>query len=299
MATAEMLRLRGSLRAQIRSCRLCPLHASCKAPVPWRGALPEPGKEPDGTPIPGTTRLVVVGEAPGRAEDKAGQPFVGPSGSLVDEWLREYVFDSFNKMRMEDVAFVNAVSCFPNRTPGTSEILACRVNLHAQLSALNPEMLLLLGGVAVSSFWHKMRIGDVRGRWWSAPVMDDGKIIKYVPAMATWHPSAVLRGNGADDVISDLKHVRMCLFREAAGPYERPGCVMCGEENDANEHWLLCDLALGKESNVAGSPLTLPFCDKHWRLRMGKVDQKRRTRMTKKQKEEEERVRTTPGLFDG
>lgn len=253
----------------------------------------------------GRARLAVIGEAPGRQEDKAGQPFVGPAGKLMDEWVQS-LSDDFNHLRYEDVAFLNAVSCFPNRTPGTSEIEACRVNVHAQLAAINPEFVLVVGGVAVSSFWKNIRIGDIRGRWWGLPIAqypdtEESQGMpplrqRWVPAIATWHPAAILRADNNSalslDVKSDLAQLRMALYPGAYGPWATPLCFMCGK-GDKDEHWLQCDFGLGEEVDIEKAPCPpLCICRKHWLQRTGKLDQKRR------KKKGEIQMETKPGLFD-
>lgn len=208
--------------------------------------------------------------------------------------------DPFNRLAYEEVAFVNAVSCYPNRTPSASEIATCRATLHAQLGTIQPDMALVLGGVAVSSFWKNMRIGDIRGRWWGLPIVQDLNpspmdVLKWIPAIATWHPAAVLRGNGAEDVHADLAQVRMALFKDAHGPYETPSCFMCGTEDMKEERWIACDLGNGTDvTNVErpGPPLSLCICKKHYGVRYGKIDQKAGTkkRRTKKEMEAASRV---------
>lgn len=301
MTDAAHLRLRADLRARVKGCQGCSLHTRCKAPVPWRGPIQGAGEQGSGK-----VRLAVLGEAPGREEDKANKPFVGPSGKLVDHWLRDVVTDPWNKLDVDnEVSFVNAVSCYPSRTPSTTEIEACRPTLHAQLAAIDPEFVLVLGGVAVSSFWRNVRIGDIRGRWWGLPLIayprtiTDGlstfDVVRYVPAIATWHPAAVLRGNGADDVLHDLHLLRMVLFREAVGPYEEHSCFMCGTDDMKNERWLACDLGLGRDvTNEKGAPLALCICEKHDRQRFGKIEQVRR-----KTAKAAAKTKGKVGLFDG
>ena len=289
---AAHLALRGRLRARVRSCTLCPLHARCASPVPWRGPIRGPETRP---------RLVVIGEAPGKQEDKAGKPFVGPAGKLMDEWVAS-LCDEFNGLRYDEVSFVNAVSCFPNRTPSEREVEACRQTLHAQLAVIDAEYALVVGGVAVSSFWKKMRIGDIRGRWWGLPIMQypdspesHGKpplADRWIPAIATWHPAAVLRGNGADDIRNDLAQLRMALYPGARGPHETPTCVLCEKADMKGEVWRACDLGLGRNvTEEKGAPLSLNFCDKHDRHRTGRLDQTLRGKRVKA-------VETKVGLFD-
>ncbi len=98
--------------------------------VPYRGS-----KDP---------RFVFVGEAPGKAEDREGRPFVGRAGRLLDEWIDGLGLDE------EDYAITNVVKCRPpdNRTPTTSEEETFGPWLEKELDAFDPEVILPLGTTA-------------------------------------------------------------------------------------------------------------------------------------------------------
>ena len=87
--------------------------------------------------------LLFVGEAPGADEDRDGEPFVGRSGDVLDEGLREA------GLAREDVRVTNCVRCRPpeNRDPRGSERENCREHLHAELAAVDPELVVALGKV--------------------------------------------------------------------------------------------------------------------------------------------------------
>jgi len=160
---------RVEVRKQILTCTSCSLVTQCRAPVPFRGPTP--------------SKLLVLGEAPGKQEDEQGKPFVGPSGRLVESWLVTAGID------VDTVTWANAVSCFPNRTPTAGEVALCSSNRDAQISLARPTHVLIFGGVALSAWWS-IRIGVLRGTWWKGNV--EG--LDYRPwFLATWHPSAVLR----------------------------------------------------------------------------------------------------------
>lgn len=200
MGIAE-LKAREAIRESVRGCTSCGLHTSCTRPVPFSGPSP--------------SRVVVVGEAPGEREDVEGRPFVGPSGTLARAWI--------DKLQVGDIAWVNVVSCYPHRTPTRQEVNACRGNLERQLSHLRPTYALLLGGVAVSSWWPRVRMGEIRGLWWRANVrgMDEA-----LWALATWHPAAVLRNRHLQrDVDEDLDVFAMVL-EQGAPPVSR-WCIKC------------------------------------------------------------------------
>ncbi|MFW6436137.1 MAG: uracil-DNA glycosylase [Halococcoides sp.] len=87
--------------------------------------------------------LVFVGEAPGEQEDSDGEPFVGRSGSILDEALLAAGAER------AAVRITNAVRCRPpdNRDPRTAELDACRDHLDAELAAIDPQVIVALGKV--------------------------------------------------------------------------------------------------------------------------------------------------------
>lgn len=94
--------------------------------------------------------VVVIGEAPGRDEDKTGKPFVGESGKLLREYMWKYAGLEIGL----DTVILNTVSCRPpnNRKPFKGEIDACKNWLRLNLAIINPKILLLAGKVAASTF---------------------------------------------------------------------------------------------------------------------------------------------------
>ncbi len=131
--------------------------------------------------------LMVVGEGPGREEDREGRPFVGRSGRLLERLLLEEA-----GLRREQVYIANVVKCRPpgNRDPLPEEIEACRPYLDAQVSLVGPRVVLTLGNFATRVLLGTSeRISDLRGRTyrWGG----EGTVL--VP---TFHPAAALRGGG-------------------------------------------------------------------------------------------------------
>jgi len=92
---------------------------------------------------PADADLLFVGEAPGASEDENGEPFVGRSGDVLDEGLREAGLDR------ADVRITNTVRCRPpdNRDPTTSERANCWEFLAAEIAAVDPELVVTLGKV--------------------------------------------------------------------------------------------------------------------------------------------------------
>ena len=138
--------------------------------------------------------LMLVGEQPGDAEDKAGRPFVGPAGRLLRELLGEAGIP-------DDAVYVtNTVKHFKWRPSGSgkrrihdkptwAEIQACSHWLNLELAAVQPKLVLCLGATAAKALLGRSaRIGALRGKLLQ---LEDG-----TPALVTLHPSAVLRAQG-------------------------------------------------------------------------------------------------------
>lgn len=168
-----------AVRGQIIGCRSCGLSTIARRPIPWSGSQPN--------------AVAVIGEAPGAQEDEAGVPFCGPSGSLLRATI--------NLVAGDDVAsgfsYLNAVSCYPRRTPHISEVEKCKVNRDAQLELIEPRYLLVVGGVALQSFYPKSRMGESHGKWWKWELEARKEYDRpFVWCYGIWHPSAVMRSGG-------------------------------------------------------------------------------------------------------
>lgn len=87
--------------------------------------------------------LLIVGEAPGEQEDREGEPFVGRSGSELDERLRE------QGIPREEVRITNCVRCRPpeNRDPTKEELENCRGYLEREIELVDPELVMTVGKV--------------------------------------------------------------------------------------------------------------------------------------------------------
>lgn len=141
-------------------------------------------------------KIMFIGEGPGADEDRLGEPFVGKAGKLMN-----MAFQAVG-LKREDVYIANVVKCRPpaNRNPEEDEAQACLNYLRNQVVLVNPEIIVLLGNVALKNILGKnYGITASRGKW------VERKGIKYMP---TWHPAALLRDeNKKIDFINDLKMV--------------------------------------------------------------------------------------------
>jgi uracil-DNA glycosylase len=125
--------------------------------------------------------VLLVGEAPGAAEDEAGVPFVGRAGQLLDRLLDEAGLDR------AAMAVANVLKCRPpgNRTPTSAEVGRCRAWLDRQVELADPVLVVTLGGTAASwALGRGVKLGQSRGA-----VHRLGQRALVV----TYHPSAALR----------------------------------------------------------------------------------------------------------
>lgn len=177
-----------------KACQECPLYG--KKPVLGKG--------------PKDAKLVIIGECPGRTEEKLGAPFVGESGQLLDKLLREAGLDR------AECYVTNVVACRPtdtkggNETPTAAMIKACSSRLEAELAQLSPSIVLLLGNIATKRF-----LGTSRNLNNSEGIpFRQGRFV-FVP---TYHPAALLRDSSKiPTVVETLKRVKKWLTSD---PFE-------------------------------------------------------------------------------
>ncbi|MBI5336192.1 MAG: UdgX family uracil-DNA binding protein [Mycolicibacterium rufum] len=175
----------GDLTAAARACRGCDLFADATQTVFGQG--------------PADAQLMLVGEQPGDREDVAGEPFVGPAGKLLDKALREA------EVPREPVYVTNAVKHFKfvpaergvrriHKTPSRTEVVSCRPWLFAELQAVTPEVVVLLGATAAKALLgNDFRLTAHRGEVLRLPPGDAPEGVDP-SVVVTLHPSAVLRG---------------------------------------------------------------------------------------------------------
>jgi uracil-DNA glycosylase family 4 len=135
------------LAKRIRICVKCPLHESRTHAVPGEGKA--------------NARFMVIGEAPGKQEDKEGRPFIGNAGRYLDHVLEG------TELQRADFFITNIVKCRPpsNRTPKSGEIETCvSLYLFEQIKRLNPKLILLLGSTAVKTVLGLKSVEEARGR---------------------------------------------------------------------------------------------------------------------------------------
>ena len=144
--------------------------------------------------------LMFVGEAPGYYEDKAGRPFVGAAGKLLDSLLQEI------GVQRSEIFIANVLKCRPpqNRDPRPEEVEACKPYLLRQIALIKPRVICTLGNFATQLLLgKKVGITKVRGR--SFPMSD----YAVFPML---HPAAALhRETFQASVREDFQHLRHFL----------------------------------------------------------------------------------------
>ena len=161
--------------------------------------------------------MMLVGEQPGDQEDREGRPFVGPAGRLLDKALVAAGVDR------EQLYVTNAVKHFKftrvvsgqrriHKTPSRTEVVACRPWLFAELAAVQPEVVVLLGATAAQSLLGSdFRFTAHRQEELHLPAELPGDLGIDPSLVVTAHPSAVLRGpaeertKNFDALVADLQ----------------------------------------------------------------------------------------------
>jgi uracil-DNA glycosylase len=199
---AEADRTLDGLRAAAARCEACDLYLTGSQTVFGEG--------------PARAEVVMVGEQPGDVEDREGHPFVGPAGRVLDEALEEVGIDR------SKVYVTNAVKHFKwvargkrriHSKPNARELRACRPWLEAELSEVQPRVLVCLGATAAQALLGAdFRVTRDRGQ----PLENTG-LAQYV--VATVHPASILRMPDPDTrlaergaFVDDLRKVKRLLL---------------------------------------------------------------------------------------
>jgi uracil-DNA glycosylase len=185
----------GPTEAELDQCRRCDLWREATRAVPGEG--------------PAKTSLMLVGEQPGDQEDRAGRPFIGPAGRLLDELLTEA------DLSRAQIYVTNAVKHFKwtprgkrrlHVRPNVGEIVACGHWLEQEIEGRRPTVIVLLGATAVRAVIGRTEsIEKLRGQ--------SLKSRSGADLIVTYHPSAVLR---SDERAQQLRALLVEDLRTAA-----------------------------------------------------------------------------------
>jgi len=194
-----------ALRAAAAGCKACDLWKLGTQTVFGEGSA--------------SARVLMVGEQPGDKEDLQGRPFVGPAGAVLDKAL------TAAGIERSEIYLTNIVKHFKweprgkrrlHKKPNALEISACRPWLEAEIKAVKPQVVVLLGATAAQGIMgRQFRVTQHRGQWL------ESKIAPLV--LGTVHPSAILRAPDDDarheemrKFVEDLKKVAAALQRRRA-----------------------------------------------------------------------------------
>ena len=154
------------LQTRITGCERC-AHAACRSQIVFGQGNPH-------------AKVMIVGDAPGPQEDRAGQPFQGEAGALLDKMLAAI------GLARTDVWLTTIALCQPPQ-PGivaTPAIAACSPYLRTQMEAIRPRVVLLMGEAAAQFLFKQPKpLAELRGQW--------QKVLER-PTLATWAPEALL-----------------------------------------------------------------------------------------------------------
>jgi DNA polymerase len=172
----------------VRVCERCRLHEGRLNAVPGEGDL--------------DSKVVLVGEAPGRKEDESGRPFVGSAGKLLDA-----AFERVGLTRSQ-VYISNIVKCRPpgNRRPRSDEVATCTRFIDEQLRILTPLVVAPMGNSALRHVFGRFGlgravIGEVHGRPLNV-FFSWGEGVVF----PLYHPAAILYNRGLESELhADLE----------------------------------------------------------------------------------------------
>lgn len=157
-----------ALREEIGDCKRCKLWSKRTNIVFGEG-------NPD-------TKLMFIGEAPGKEEDLKARPFVGDAGMLLTRLIEKMGF------KREDVYIANIVKCRPpmNRDPEIDEIEKCKGFVEKQIEIISPSVIISLGRISALTLIGdtKLKITAIRGKFFD---------YKGIPLMPTFHPAYLIR----------------------------------------------------------------------------------------------------------
>jgi uracil-DNA glycosylase family 4 len=166
-----------ALQQRILRCRLCEEHGYIPVARPLVGGRPG-------------DRMMVIGQAPGHRSIAKGRSFSGPGGTILQKWLEQAGFPP--GYLHEHIYLSSLTRCDPGRNPrgdgdrrpSPAEVALCRPFLDAELQLLQPRVVLLVGTMAIETFFGKVKLEDVIGTFEER----DGMMFLPLP-----HPSGVSR----------------------------------------------------------------------------------------------------------
>ena len=176
-----------ALQQRIRCCRLCEEHGYIPKARPLVGGRPD-------------DRIMVIGQAPGQRSIAKGRSFSGPGGTILQKWLEQA---GFPPGYLHSHVYLSSLTrCDPGRNPrgdgdrrpSPSEIALCKPFLDAELQLLQPRAVLLVGTMAIETFFGKVKLEEVIGTY------QEHEGMLFLPLL---HPSGVSRW------LNDPEHLKL------------------------------------------------------------------------------------------
>ena len=149
------------------------------------------------------TKVMFIGEGPGKDEDLKGEPFVGRSGQLLTKIIEAI------DLKREDVYITNMVKCRPpqNRDPLEEEVRCCEAYLVEQIDLIKPRLICALGRIAAQ--WL---LGNKEPL---AALRNSENFYRGIPVLVTYHPAALLRNPELKrETWEDFKKLKSLIARE-------------------------------------------------------------------------------------
>lgn len=170
----------------------------CKCELKKTATQPVPG---DGSP---NSKIIFIGEAPGKEEDKQGRPFVGAAGKFLAEMLEVI------QMKREEIYITNIVKYRPpnNRDPLPEEKDACRDWLIEEINFINPKLIVFLGRHSMNDFFPAEKISSVHGKL----LVKKFNHVNTKYFLPLYHPAAALYNGGMRETLTeDFKKIPKIL----------------------------------------------------------------------------------------
>ncbi|HEX8918686.1 MAG TPA: uracil-DNA glycosylase [Chloroflexota bacterium] len=190
------------LRREVNTCTRCDLYRDTSHGVPGEG--------------PANAEIMLVGEAPGRNEDRQGQPFVGAAGKFLEELLHTA------GLSRDEVYITNVVKHWPhtmtgeypqNRAPEQDELAACRPYLERQIELINPRLIIMAGRFSLGTFFPGTSISRVHGQIFES----QGRHF-----FAMYHPAAALHKSDLRQTLLDDMKKLATFLHEVPQEREQP-----------------------------------------------------------------------------
>jgi uracil-DNA glycosylase len=164
------------IASEVIGCPLCKLSRSRINAVPGEGQL--------------SSKIIIIGEAPGKNEDEQGKPFIGAAGRILNQALEKA------DIKRDEVFITNVVKCRPpgNRVPENDERDICRQYLDREISLIVPKVICILGSTAYSSILGGKSITKNRGK------IIERNGLKY---FLTIHPAAAIYNKNLRSVLNN------------------------------------------------------------------------------------------------